>query len=498
MKKELLLKCREILLNSDVDNPNDQKAISVCENYIMQLYKPYQKFCIQENYEPISEQQFLLNILNEGFFKKLLVGAAGLGALKLGANLKNINNKYEGGLSQFAKDSGGVGQTIQNVMKVSNKKLTVTKNNAMKEVKEKAKQREEESRIAEENAKKQAKEQEEKAKEDAKKEEEEATKQAAEEDKKAKEEAEAEAKRIEEENKRAEEENKRAEEAAKKQADVQNKNNSENQQSESSVQQEAFNILYNEYYDFCFFNNYNALSKEKYFKQLKSYNEGFFKKLLIGAGVTAATALAARKGYNAVNQNAIQQGENGGFKNFGKNLQKFRQDSGGTGAAIGNALRTSINKDNAATQYKYAGRSEFIRTNKDGSTTTKKGINLMSANNAADPNQEKKQGPTTKTYETVNQDGTVTGKRVITNSNQAGVYTYTGDKATALNSKERRNDNYNANGNNDINNSVNQQIEERRNQNQPVQNQPVQEEFIAKNLKEPLTPAIRLPSGKMI
>ena len=38
MRIELLAECIEVLNNCDIDDPNDQKTISVCENYIMHSY----------------------------------------------------------------------------------------------------------------------------------------------------------------------------------------------------------------------------------------------------------------------------------------------------------------------------------------------------------------------------------------------------------------------------------------------------------------------------
>ena len=78
MRADILIECINVLNNVDIDNPADQKAISVCENYIMHSYDLYLENCVEMGYPALSQQDYMLEILSldEGFFKKLVKGAA--------------------------------------------------------------------------------------------------------------------------------------------------------------------------------------------------------------------------------------------------------------------------------------------------------------------------------------------------------------------------------------------------------------------------------------
>lgn len=78
MRADILIECINVLNNADIDNPADQKAISVCENYIMHSYDLYLENCTEMGYPALSQQDYMLEILSldEGFFKKLVKGAA--------------------------------------------------------------------------------------------------------------------------------------------------------------------------------------------------------------------------------------------------------------------------------------------------------------------------------------------------------------------------------------------------------------------------------------
>jgi len=65
MKLDLLFECANILYNADIDDPNQQKAISVAENYILNSYNSYKNYCITENIEPLNKEEYLYEIVNE-------------------------------------------------------------------------------------------------------------------------------------------------------------------------------------------------------------------------------------------------------------------------------------------------------------------------------------------------------------------------------------------------------------------------------------------------
>jgi hypothetical protein len=138
MKLYLLAECVERLSQCDIDDPNDQKTISMCESYILESYNYYLESCEENGYEPLSESEYLQNImLNEGFFKKLLGGAALVGgAVAAGSMAKktinsvNSNAKATGAetggfknfkqnASNFMQQSGGIGGAIKNIRNTS-------------------------------------------------------------------------------------------------------------------------------------------------------------------------------------------------------------------------------------------------------------------------------------------------------------------------------------------------------------------------------------------
>jgi hypothetical protein len=133
MKLQLLAECVARLAECDIDNPADQKTISVCENYVLESYKYYLESCEMNGYEPLTEKEYLQNMmLNEGFFKKLLgVGAVVGGAIgaKKAYNAVNQNaiaQGQQGGIGNvvqntknFVQNSGGIANAASNVMAVS-------------------------------------------------------------------------------------------------------------------------------------------------------------------------------------------------------------------------------------------------------------------------------------------------------------------------------------------------------------------------------------------
>jgi len=137
MKLELLAECVTRLAECDIDNPADQKTISVCENYILESYDYYLESCEMNGYEPLSKSEYLQEMmLNEGFFKKLLgFGALAGGAVAAGVGIKkgynainqnaarnNMQNaSFKDKFNQFRKDSGGVGGMAKNVWNTSRK-----------------------------------------------------------------------------------------------------------------------------------------------------------------------------------------------------------------------------------------------------------------------------------------------------------------------------------------------------------------------------------------
>lgn len=110
MKLELLAECVTTLAECDVDNPNDQKTISVCENYIIESYNYYLESCELNDTEPLSEREYIQNLmLNEGFFKKLLAGAAiagGAVAAAKGVNAINSNARANGQAAGLQRGQG--------------------------------------------------------------------------------------------------------------------------------------------------------------------------------------------------------------------------------------------------------------------------------------------------------------------------------------------------------------------------------------------------------
>jgi hypothetical protein len=138
MKLYLLAECVERLSQCDIDDPNDQKTISMCESYILESYNYYLESCEENGYEPLSESEYLQNImLNEGFFKKLLGGAALVGGAVAAGSMakKTINsvnsnakatgaetggfNNFKQNASNFMQQSGGIGGAIKNIRNTS-------------------------------------------------------------------------------------------------------------------------------------------------------------------------------------------------------------------------------------------------------------------------------------------------------------------------------------------------------------------------------------------
>ena len=124
MKLEILAECVVRLSECDVDNPADQKTISVCENYILESYKSYLENCELNDLEPLTETEYLQElIVNEGFFKKLLKGAAIVGgaaaagvAAKKGINAVNQNAAAQGKVAGIQK-GGTFAQNVGNTFK---------------------------------------------------------------------------------------------------------------------------------------------------------------------------------------------------------------------------------------------------------------------------------------------------------------------------------------------------------------------------------------------
>jgi len=135
MKYELLAECVVRLAETDIDNPADQKTISVCENYILESYNYYLESCEVNNLEPLSESEYMHELmLNEGFFKKLLGVAAGVGAGVAGVKAYRAGNAYQaanGGANKGFKNAAmglknmtqqyGAMNTMKNVARTSGK-----------------------------------------------------------------------------------------------------------------------------------------------------------------------------------------------------------------------------------------------------------------------------------------------------------------------------------------------------------------------------------------
>lgn len=88
MKLYLLAECVNRLAVCDINNPDDQKTISVCENYILQSYNLYLENCYQNNYEPLTQEEYMAELLCEGQFLNNLAA----GAKNMGANIQNRVN----------------------------------------------------------------------------------------------------------------------------------------------------------------------------------------------------------------------------------------------------------------------------------------------------------------------------------------------------------------------------------------------------------------------
>lgn len=143
MKLELLTECVSRLAECDIDNPADQKTISVCENYIMESYDYYLESCEINGYEPLSKTEYMQEImLNEGFLKKLLgfgaAAGAAAGAIHYGRKLNTAGKAMaqRTGMDQNAgfiartknlyKNAGNIGNTAN---LVRNSKANLDKTN---------------------------------------------------------------------------------------------------------------------------------------------------------------------------------------------------------------------------------------------------------------------------------------------------------------------------------------------------------------------------------
>lgn len=134
MKLELLTECVSRLAECDIDNPADQKTISVCENYIMESYDYYLESCEINGYEPLSKTEYMQEImLNEGFLKKLLgFGAAagavaggavmakkGYNAINQSAKANNVQGNFMQRAKAFKQNSGSIGNAMTNAWRTS-------------------------------------------------------------------------------------------------------------------------------------------------------------------------------------------------------------------------------------------------------------------------------------------------------------------------------------------------------------------------------------------
>lgn len=108
MKFETLMECAKILNTVDIDDPKNQKAISVSESYIIHSYDLYKKNCIKEGYEPISKEKYMLEVLNlnEGILKKVLGAAAVAGTAYAAAKGVNYVNQQAKFNTQNTNDQG--------------------------------------------------------------------------------------------------------------------------------------------------------------------------------------------------------------------------------------------------------------------------------------------------------------------------------------------------------------------------------------------------------
>lgn len=141
MKLEILAECVVRLAKCDIDNPADQKTISVCENYILESYNSYLENCEMNEIEPLNQTEYMQNLmLNEGFFKKLLKGAAIAGgavaagaAATKGVNAVNQNAASQGKAAGIQK-GGTFTQNVGNTMKTfgNNAKLLASQSGGFK------------------------------------------------------------------------------------------------------------------------------------------------------------------------------------------------------------------------------------------------------------------------------------------------------------------------------------------------------------------------------
>lgn len=166
MNKENFLGCIEVLKRADIDNPNDQKAISISESYLLRTYDAYKEHCNKSGKTPLNESQYIAHLLDEGFVKRLFTGAAKAAAvvggtalvgkgLQAGNQVRNAvnsnamaNNRQTGvknaisNTRQFVNQSGGIKNAVNNVRQTStdkgiaqrqyqnaNRTTTLTKNN---------------------------------------------------------------------------------------------------------------------------------------------------------------------------------------------------------------------------------------------------------------------------------------------------------------------------------------------------------------------------------
>lgn len=271
---------------------------------------------------------------------------------------------------------------------------------------------------------------------------------------------------------------------------------------------------YKEYEENCYYNDIEPLNESEYIGTLL-LNEGFFKKLLIGAGAAAAlggAAVAGKKTFNAVNSNALAQGnEVGGIKNFANNFSNFRNQSGGMFKAAGNIAKTSMNKDTAGQQYAAAKQTtNYNADTKKGNSTLeiqnrKDAKDAIANNNAAEMGQRKGTLNVTR-KNAAGEDVTRSGASNISANEIKQKQQAAAERKQQI-ILQRQEEQAEKESNSDpVNQSLQQSQQPVAKKNSaPVQTnqtpQPVQpqqpihnESFIAANLKQPLTPAIKMPA----
>ena len=120
MKLNILFECANILYNADIDDPKQQKAISVAENYILNSYKLYKNYCINEDINPLNEEEYLYEIVNEApvnpqaIMQMLSMYGGGYNPMMMQPRPMPMYNPYGMGMSGFG--SGLIGAFAQGAM----------------------------------------------------------------------------------------------------------------------------------------------------------------------------------------------------------------------------------------------------------------------------------------------------------------------------------------------------------------------------------------------